>query len=156
METENAAESPQNPDIIETHTPETENTLNENTDEEVADPDPVIKEIKKKVTSKDPKIKEQISQAKQEALAKARAGKAQRAKSRKEMLDKMILEIDSDDNEYVITRRKIQKPAETRDDTADQPAAAVATRKPKRPATPSPEPQPRSPSPPLRPKLRFV
>ena len=112
METENAAESPQNPDIIETHTPETENTLNENTDEEIEDP--VIKKIKPKVTSKDPKIKEQISQAKQNALAKARAGKAQRAKSRKEMLDKMILEIDSDDNEYVITRRKIQKPAETR------------------------------------------
>ena len=156
METENTAESPQNPEIIEAHTPATEDTVNENTDEEIADPDPVIKEIKKKPqTSKDPKIKEQISQAKQEALAKARAGKAQRAKSRKEMLDKMILEIDSDDNEYVITRRKIQKPAETRDDSADQPAAAVAPRKPKRPATPSPEPE-RSPSPPLRPKLRFV
>ena len=150
METENTAESPQNPEIIEAHTPATEDTVNENTDEEIEDP--VIKKIKPKVTSKDPKIKEQISQAKTEALAKARAGKAQRAKSRKEMLDKMILEIDSDDNEYVITRRKIQKPAETRDDSADQPAVP---RKQKRPATPSPEPE-RSPSPPLRPKLRFV
>ena len=153
METENAAESPQNPEIIEAHTPATEDTVNENTDEEIADPDPVIKEIKKKPqTSKDPKIKEQISQAKQNALAKARLGKAQRAKSRKEMLDKMILEIDSDDNEYIITRRKIQKPAEKCDDSADQPAVP---RKQKRPATPSPEPE-RSPSPPLRPKLRFV
>ena len=150
MDSENAAESPQNPEIIEAHTPATEDTVNENTDEEIEDP--VIKKIKPKVTSKDPKIKEQISQAKQNALAKARAGKAQRAKSRKEMLDKMILEIDSDDNEYVITRRKIQKPAQT---PAETPVTPDAPRKPKRPATPSPEPE-RSPSPPLRPKLRFV
>ena len=153
METENTAEIPQNPEIIEAHTPATEDTVNENTDKEIADPDPVIKEIKAKPqTSKDPKIKEQISQAKTEALAKARAGKAQRAKSRKEMLDKMILEIDSDDNEYVITRRKIQKPAQT---PAETPVTPDAPRKQKRPATPSPEPE-RSPSPPLRPKLRFV
>ena len=151
METENAAESPQNPEIIEAHTPATEDTVNENTDEEIADP--VVKQQKPQ-TNKDPKIKakKEISAQKQEALAKARAGKAQRAKSRKEMLDKMILEIDSDDNEYVITRRKIQKPAQT---PAETPVTLDAPRKPKRPATPSPEPE-RSPSPPLRPKLRFV
>ena len=151
MDSENAAESPQNPEIIEAHTPPTEDTVSETPDEEIEDP--VIKEIKTKPKTKDPKIKEQISQAKKDALAKARLGKAQRAKSRKEMLDKMILEIDSDDNEYVITRRKIQKPAETRDDSADQPAVP---RRPKRPATPSPEPQPRSPSPPPKPRIRFV
>ena len=150
METENAAESPQNPEIIETHTPPTEDTVSETPDEEIEDP--VIKEIKTKPKTKDPKIKEQISQAKTEALAKARAGKAQRAKSRKEMLDKMILEIDSDDNEYVITRRKIQKPAQT---PAETPVTPDAPRKQKRPATPSPEPE-RSPSPPPKPRIRFV
>ena len=154
METENAAESPQNPEIIEAHTPATEDTVNENTDEEIADP--VIKEIKPKPQiNKDPKIKakKEISAQKQEALAKARLGKANRAKERKEVFNKLILECDSDEaTEYVITKRRIQKPAETRDDSADQPAVP---RKQKRPATPSPEPE-RSPSPPLRPKLRFV
>ena len=153
METENAAESPQNPEIIEAHTPPTEDTVSETPDEEIEDP--VIKQQKPQ-TNKDPKIKakKEISAEKKAALAKARLGKANRAKERKEVFNKLILECDSDEaTEYVITKRRIQKPAETRDDSADQPAVP---RRPKRPATPSPEPQPRSPSPPPKPRIRFV
>ena len=154
METENTAETTNITNNTEAHAPPTENTLNENTDEESEDP--VIKEIKPKPQSnKDPKIKakKEISAQKQAALAKARLGKANRAKERKEVFNKLILECDSDEaTEYVITRRKIQKPAQT---PAETPVTPDAPRKPKRPATPSPEPE-RSPSPPLRPKLRFV
>ena len=156
MDSENTAETTNITDNTEAHAPPTEDTVSETPDEESEDP--VVKQQKPQ-TNKDPKIKakKEISAQKQEALAKARAGKAQRAKSRKEMFNKLILECDSDEaTEYVITKRRIQKPAETRDNDEDQPAAAVVQRKPKRPATPSPEPPPRSPSPPLRPKLRFV
>ena len=152
MDSENTAETTNITDNTEAHTPPTEDTVSETPDEEIEDP--VVKQQKPQ-TNKDPKIKakKEISAQKKEALAKARLGKANRAKERKEVFNKLILECDSDEaTEYVITRRKIQKPAETRDDSADQPAVP---RKQKRPATPSPEPE-RSPSPPLRPKLRFV
>ena len=152
MDSENTAETTNITDNTEAHTPPTEDTVSETPDEEIEDP--VVKQQKPQ-TNKDPKIKakKEISAEKKAALAKARLGKANRAKERKEVFNKLILECDSDEaTEYVITRRKIQKPAETRDDSADQPAVP---RKQKRPATPSPEPE-RSPSPPLRPKLRFV
>ena len=150
MDSENTVETTNITDNTEAHAPPTEDTVSETPESE----DPVVKQQKPQ-TNKDPKIKakKEISAQKQSALAKARLGKANRAKERKEVFNKLILECDSDEaTGYVITRRKIQKPAETRDDSADQPAAP---RKPKRPATPSPEPE-RSPSPPPKPRIRFV
>ena len=53
------------------------------------------------------KVKKPISEMKKMALAKARAAKKQKSQSKKEFMQKLIVEENEDsDSEYVITRRK--------------------------------------------------
>ena len=56
------------------------------------------------------KIKKPISEKKAEALAKARLIKKQKSQSKKEFMQKLIVEENEEsDSEYVITRRKRKK-----------------------------------------------
>ena len=101
------------------------------------------------------KIKKPISEKKKEALAKARLIKKQKSESKKEFMQKLIVEEDESDNEYIITKRKrVKSEKEQLQDKFDKLESNYKKLEDeKQTNAAAPEPQPPAPH---KTKLRFV
>ena len=100
------------------------------------------------------KIKKPISDKKKEALAKARLIKKQKSETKKQFMQKLIVEEDESDNEYIITKRKrVKTENELLQDKFNTLESNYKNLVDENQTTAAPEPAPLAPH---KPKLRFV